>query len=130
MSPESTWGSLSRGVPGAHGTATKDRSCPQRSAYTLEKDVWDKAGSTLPWSGSKGEDEVTLAINMLEDLKAGSAAPHRGNFEGFHPPERTNFSSSFSWMLCAAREGRGQGNPWHPSLGRLTERIKSLTRKG
>lgn len=81
-------------------------------------------------SGSKAKAEVRLAINVLEDLNAGSAALPRGNFEGFQPPERTNFSPSFSWMLCPAQEGRGQGNPWHPSLGMLTERIKSLTRKG
>lgn len=79
-----------------------------------DKAAWDKDGSTLPWSGSKAKAEVRLAINVLEDLNAHSAALHRGNFEGFQPPERTNFSPSFSLLLCPAREGRGQGNPWHP----------------
>lgn len=64
-------------LPPRTGPAHRGLSTP------WSKEAWDKAGSTLPWSGSRGKAEVTLAINVLEDLNAGSAALHRCNCEGF-----------------------------------------------
>jgi len=77
-------------------------------------------------SGSEGKAEVGLAIHVLEDLETGSAALHREDLQGFHPPDRTNLSPPSLQMLPPAQ--RGWENPQHPWGAHRDDKIPDLKR--
>lgn len=109
-----TWGPLSKYVPRAPGTVAEDKSCPEVCLHHGARKLWDKAVSILPRIvAPRRKAKVRSATNVLEDLKAISAALHRGNLQGFHPPDRTNL------LMDASPSPKGQRAGESPSTHHL-----------
>lgn len=81
---------------------------------------------TTAGGGSEGKPGVRLAVNVLEDLKAVPAAPHKA-FKAFILQTGQTSVHPLHGRFAQPERTEGRGNPQRPSLGMLAEVIKSLT---